>query len=109
MVAEASAVVKRKGSPAKMNAKRAKVATVAPPPGADLSPLTAANAAGRRVLVLRSIWPDYACNENDAAGWSALVVRAGKAWCDVAFLDARDADGHLYKNERLSYDVLRPL
>ena len=101
--------MKRKGSPAKMNAKRAKVATVAPPPGADLSPLTAANAVGRRVLVLWSIWTDYECNENGGKGWSALVVRAGKAWCDVAFLDARDADGHLYKNERLSFDVLRPL
>ena len=100
--------MKRKGSPAKMNAKRAKVATVAPP-GADLSPLTAANAVGRRVLVLRSIWPDYECNENGGKGWSALVVRAGKAWCDVEFLDARDADGHLYKNELLSFDVLRPL
>ena len=108
---EASAVMvhskKRKAaSPALM--KKAKV-TTAPPPGADPSPLTTSNIRGRRVLVIASVWPDYACTENKGAGWSALVVHSGKGWADVEFLDARDEEGEKYKDVRLSLDVLRPL
>ena len=31
-------------------------------------------AAGDRVLVPREMWPDFACDENGGAGWTASVV-----------------------------------
>ena len=30
--------------------------------------------AGDRVLVPREMWPDFACDENGGAGWTASVV-----------------------------------
>ena len=108
-VAEASHATdkKRKGA-AQPKVKKAKQ-PAAPAGGADLSPLTPANIVGRRVLVVAELWPDYVCAENGGAGWSCLVVHAGKGWADVRFLEARDGDGKPYKDERLTLDVLRPL
>ena len=76
----------------------------------DLSALTAANAEGRRVLVLREVWPKYECLEHNGAGWEALVEKMvnGSA-ARVRFLFATTARGDRYKESDLQLTVLRPL
>ena len=97
---------KRKGDAAIEPKKKAK--PIDAPPAGDLSPLVG-SIVGRRVLVLSTIWPDYACNENGGQGWSGVVMRAGKGWADVRFIDAHDESGKKYADERLEISVLRPL
>ena len=61
----------------------------APPPAPAAAPVAAAAASaadrallvgdralvvGDRVLVPREMWPDFACDENGGAGWTASVV-----------------------------------
>ena len=80
-----------------------------PATAADTSPLTAANAMGRRVLVPRDIWPTYSCSEHGGAGWEARVVSATRVSAVVCFAQARDRHGRPYPNERLPLHVLQPL
>ena len=58
--------------------------------------LTAANALGRRVLVPRHLWPDYACREHGGQGWEAEVARVDRGWALVNFLFAKDLHGRRY-------------
>ena len=72
-------------------------------------PLTPQNAKGRNVLVARTRWPDYDCNEHDGAGWEAKVVKATPRWAFVDFTYARDQHGARYKREWIKLDELQPL
>ena len=80
-----------------------------PPP--DLTPLTAENCVGRRVLVPAATWPQYRCDEHQGQGWSATVIRynARHNAATVAFTDAVTARGIPYADVELRLDVLAPL
>ena len=62
---------------------------------------------GCRVLVPRALWPQYTCNENGGAGWSATVVAFGGSTAVVSFTVATTADGRRYEDERLPLASLR--
>ena len=83
-------------------------ADAAPPP--DLTPLSAANCIGRRVIVPQSEWPDMPCYENDGAGWNAHVIdynsRLGAAL--IAYTDATTPRGVPYEDVHLQLHALRP-
>ena len=81
----------------------------APPPPPDLRPLAPDNAVGRRVLVSRARWPQYACREHGGTGWEATVSSATRTTAVVRFSFATTADGRLYQNERVPYGDLSPL
>jgi hypothetical protein len=81
----------------------------APPPPPDLRPLALDNAVGRRVLVSRARWPQYACHEHGGAGWEATVSSATKTTAVVRFSFNTTADGRPYQNERVPYGDLSPL
>jgi hypothetical protein len=68
-----------------------------------------ANAAGRKVLVPRAVWPDYTCDENGGTGWTALIIHAGADAATVAFVSATTPRGLPYANEDLQLSALRPL
>ena len=75
----------------------------------DLSPLTA-SCLGRRVLVPRSIWPSYPCDENHGRGWTARVVNfRPPGVATIKFLHAADARGMPYPDERLLLSALEPV
>ena len=75
----------------------------------DLSPLTA-SCLGRRVLVPRSIWPSYPCDENHGRGWTARVVNfLSPGVATIKFLHAADARGMPYPDERLLLSTLEPV
>ena len=77
----------------------ADVADVEP---ADASPLPATQqCVGRRVLVARSLWPDYTCDENDGRGWTAHVTRFQRGVATVHFAHATDSRGLPYPDEQL--------
>ena len=75
----------------------------------DIRPLTPANAVGRRVLVPRSLWPTYPCNEHGGKGWEAKVLRVWRGWATLAFVYDVDCDGRPAANEELQLKHLKPL
>ena len=84
----------------------------------DLSQLTTANAAGRRILVPREAWPRLECLEHEGAGWEAKIVKVSMikqkgsqpvACAKVSFLYARNAKGVPYRDEEISLEMLQPL
>ena len=76
----------------------------------DDRPLTQNNAPGRRVLVPRSIWPNYPCEEHNSAGWEASVKRmTTENGALVSFLHATTARGIPYEDVVLQLGVLSPL
>jgi hypothetical protein len=77
----------------------------------DLSPLTAANCVGRRVMVLRSAWPRYSCEEFHGNGWAATVVAFSRRLqaATVTFLHATTSRGIPYEDANLSLHVLIPI
>jgi hypothetical protein len=81
----------------------------APPPPPDPRPLAPDNAVGRRVLVSRARWPQYACHEHGGAGWEATVSSATRTTAVVRFSFATTADGRPYQNERVPYSDISPL
>jgi hypothetical protein len=82
-----------------------------PTPAPDLSELAADHCVGRRVLVSREIWPDYACDENDGRGWTATIVHYSRQidGATVAFLNATNDAGLPYPDEVLQLNVLQPM
>ena len=65
---------------------------------------------GRRMLVPHSIWPDYACTENDGAGWAVIIMSVCSG--DIAkvhFDSATDDEGLPYPDEFLRLEDLSPL
>ena len=84
--------------------------TAAPPPAPpDPSPLTAANAIGRRVRVPAACWPDYPCTEHAGAGWTGHVVALERAnTAVIRFANATDDRGLPFADVRLDLLVLFP-
>ena len=81
-------------------AKQSKaVVSDAPPP--DLSPITPLNAAGRRVMIPRAVFPSYACTECDGLGWEAKVLTATAVTAIVRHVHAKTPDGRPYEEMRL--------
>ena len=83
--------------------------TAPQPPPSDTTPLTAATAEGRWVLVPRAAWPDYPCAERDGAGWEAVVGKVVRGVARVHFLHAMTSRGVPYADVDLSIDALVPL
>ena len=80
-----------------------------PEPAPDLSPLPASkDAIGRRVLVARTIWPNYVCDENGGRGWTAHVINYSRGVATVRFAHATDARGLPYPDETLLPGALEP-
>ena len=79
-----------------------------PEPAPDLSPLDG-NALGRRVLVPRSLYPTYACDENDGRGWTARVVNYRGGVATTRFTHATTARGIPYEDVLLRIHVLQPM
>ena len=88
-------------------------APAAPP---DSSPLTIANAVGRRVRVPTACWPTYTCIEHEGQGWTAHVLAlhraCGKAAtarsATVRFAEATDDRGLPFHDVQLDLSVLIP-
>lgn len=81
------------------------------PPAPDLRPLELKNAKGRRVLIPRTIWPDYPCTEQGGLGWAARVTScsAQDGIARVHFESAVDEEGRPYPDEHLRLADLQPL
>ena len=62
--------------------------------------------SGDCVMVPRSVWPTYACNENGGAGWSVRIVSRTTRTAVVDFLHAHTTDGRRYQPERLPLELL---
>ena len=75
----------------------------------DLTPITHANAVGRRVLVPAEIYPQYKCSEHQGRGWECLAMTATAQTVKVRFTFARTADGRPYEDERLPMSLLQPM
>jgi hypothetical protein len=75
----------------------------------DLTPLTAANCDGRRVLVPAHVWPSYSCDEHAGRGWEAVVLRHSQRAATVRFLHAATARGIPYEDAQLQLTVLNPI
>ena len=76
---------------------------------ADLSPLTPTNCLGRRVLVPRATWPNYACEEHGGRGWTARVVEYTRGAVTLHFLHATTPRGAPYEDVQLQLDSVAPL
>ena len=77
---------------------------------ADLSPLTATNCLGRRVLVPRRVWPThYACDEHGGRGWTARIVEYKRGAVTLHFLHATTPRGAPYEDVQLQLDTVAPL
>ena len=63
--------------------------------------------AGARVLVMRSAWPAYACEEHEGQGWEATVRSATGRTAMVSFTRARTVDGRRYEDTRIPLTLLR--
>ena len=72
--------------------------------------LTSPPAAGTSVVVLRSVWPDYACDECDGYGWLATVVnvvkRRGRPSVVVDFTYACDEHGNKHREVELQLHAM---
>ena len=84
--------------------------TAAPPPAPpDSSPLTAANAIGRRVRVPAACWPTYPCTEHGGLGWTALVTTLQRPNAAIVrFVEASDDRGLPFADVKLDLTVLIP-
>ena len=82
----------------------------APPPAPpDSSPLTAANATGRRVQVPAACWPTYPCTEHSGLGWTGYVVALQRAnTAVVRFAEATDDRGLPFADVKLDLSILIP-
>ena len=79
----------------------------APP---DLTPLpTTQQCVGRRVLVPRALWPTYACEENNARGWTAHIVSYSRGIATLRFASACDDRGLPYPDELLRIGDVVPI
>ena len=82
-------------------------APVSPPP--DLRPLFGGRRdVGRRVLIPRSLWPEWECDERDGDGWVAEVKQCLRGRATVRCVHAADDDGRAYEAD-LDCKVLRPV
>ena len=81
------------------------------PPAPDLRPLEPKTAKGRRVLIPRTMWPDYACTEQGGTGWAARIksCSARDGIARVHFESAIDEEGRPYPDEHLMLSDLQPL
>ena len=78
-------------------------------PPSDTSPLTAANAKGRLVLVPKySSWKG-GCDEHGGRGWSAVVATNSSISAMVRFVYATTSTGRRYKDMRFPLNMLTPL
>jgi hypothetical protein len=88
------------------------VDTAHPPP--DSTPLTSANAVGRRVRVPAFCWPTYPCLEHGGLGWTGCIIalkrskRSKAATVQVRFTEAADERGVPYADVELKLAVLKP-
>jgi hypothetical protein len=88
------------------------VDTAHPPP--DSTPLTSANAVGRRVRVPAFCWPTYPCLEHGGLGWTGCIIalkrskRSKAATAQVRFTEAADERGVPYADVELKLAVLKP-
>ena len=83
--------------------------TAPPPAPPDSSPLTVANAIGRRVRVPAACWPTYPCTEHGGQGWTALVTTLLRPNAAVVrFVDAADDRGLPFADVKLDLAVLIP-
>jgi hypothetical protein len=92
------------------NADRETGDTTAPPPEPpDTSPLTRANAVGRRVRVPASCWPTYPCTENAGLGWTAHILSLQRAnGATIRFAEATDDRGLPFADVQLDLGTLTP-
>jgi len=75
----------------------------------DSSPLTTANAIGRRVRVPAACWPTYPCTEHGGLGWTALVTTLQRPNAAIVrFVDAADDRGLPFADVKLDLTVLVP-
>ena len=72
-------------------------------------PLLPGPCVGRHVLVPRSLWPTYACDEFNGRGWEATVRSASTSSAVVRFVRAVTRRGGAYEDVRLPIDMLVPL
>ena len=83
--------------------------TAPPPAPPDSSPLTAANAIGRRVRVPSACWPTYPCTEHGGLGWTALITTLQRPNAAIVrFVDAADDRGLPFADVKLDLMVLIP-
>ena len=99
---------KRKREPCEEDPEEEEEPSVQPPPS-DASPLTAANAEGRWVLVPRAAWPEYPCAERAGTGWEAVVGKVIRGVARVHFLYATTPRGIPYADVDLALSALSPL
>ncbi len=75
----------------------------------DSSPLTTANAIGRRVRVPAACWPTYQCTEHGGLGWTALVTTLQRPNAAIVrFVEAADDRGLPFADVKLDLTVLVP-
>ena len=79
------------------------------PPPSDSSPLTSANAMGRRVRVPAVCWPTYPCLEHNGHGWTACIIALNRGdAATVRFSEAADARGLPFADVQLNLAILIP-
>ena len=79
------------------------------PPPPDSSPLTSANAMGRRVRVPAACWPTYPCLEHNGRGWTACIIALNRGdAATVRFSEAVDARGLPFADVQLNLAILIP-
>ena len=79
------------------------------PPPPDSSPLTSANAMGRRVRVPAVCWPTYPCLEHNGHGWTACIIALNRGdAATVRFSEAADARGLPFADVQLNLGILIP-
>ena len=90
------------------------IAETPPPPDStpDSTPLTSANAVGRRVRVPAACWPDYTCLEHGGLGWTGCIIdlkrsKRSKA-ATVRFTEAADDRGLPWADVQLELAILIP-
>ena len=76
---------------------------------AALEPLAVGQVVGRLVLVPRTLWPSYACHEQEGRGWVARVISATGRTAVVSFLHSHTRGGVPYADVRLPLGDLQPL
>ena len=79
-----------------------------PPPSGPviLTPVTGVPRAGETVVVPRSMWPNYRCDELGGQGWLATVRRASPASATVHFIHATTSRGQSYEDACIQTSLL---